>query len=73
MALQKPEERLDKLERMALEFNAAMPTDVMLKGDGSIWVKQHGNEGVTPRKLRQDEVLKIIYAAIEYGNKAISV
>ena len=73
MALLTPEERLAKLEHMVMEFNAAMPTDVFLKGDGSIWTKEHGNDGVTPRKLRQDQVLKIIYTAIEHGNQAVSV
>lgn len=73
MAILTPEEKAKTLERMALEFNAAMPTDVMLKGDGSIWITEHGNGGTQPRKIKQQEVLELIYRAIEHGNRTISV
>ena len=52
--------RFKRLQEMALELNAAMPTDVMLKGDGSVWITVHGNDGVRPRKITQEQVLKLI-------------
>lgn len=65
--------RLKELEKMALELNAEMPTDVMLKGDGSIWVTTHGNAGVKPRRLTQQEVLQLVYSAMKFGERMISV
>ena len=73
MAILTPEEKAKALERMAMEFNAKMPTDVMLKGDGSIWITAHGNDGIRPRKIKQQEVLELIYQAIDHGNRTISV
>lgn len=66
------DEQLEELKRMALEFNAAMPVDVMLKGDGSIWFQRCGND-VKARKATQEDVLYIVFTAIEYGKRAISV
>lgn len=65
--------RLQKLEKLAMDLNAEMPTDVMLKGDGSIWVTTHGNAGVKPRRLTQTEVLQLVYAAMKFGERMISV
>jgi len=65
--------RLRKLETLAFDLNAAMPTDVMLKGDGTIWVTSHGNAGVKPRQLSQEEVLKLVYSAMKFGERMISV
>jgi hypothetical protein len=65
--------RLKQLEKMALDLNAEMPTDVMLKGDGSIWVTTHGNAGVKPRRLTQQEVLQLVYSAMKFGERMISV
>ena len=72
MGIKTPEEKLKTLEEMALRLNAAMPTDVMLKGDGSIWVQTHGNE-VLPRKATQEEILKLVYTAKQFGDIMISV
>jgi hypothetical protein len=59
---------------MALELNAQMPADVALKGDGSIWTTTHGNEGsVRLKKLTQEQVLRLIYTAKEFGERMISV
>ena len=68
-----PDERLKTLEDMALKLNAEMPTDVMLKGDGSIWITLHGNDGIRPLRITQEEVLKLIYAAKKFGDMMISV
>ena len=57
----------------ALELNEFLPTDVMLKGDGSIWVAVHGNAGGTPRKLSQTEVLNLLYSAIQIVNRMVSI
>ena len=65
--------RFKRLQEMALELNAAMPTDVMLKGDGSVWITVHGNDGVRPRKITQEQVLKLIYLAKDFGDKMISI
>ncbi len=75
MVLRTPEQRADLLTQMAVEFNATMPVDVYLKGDGSVWVvwvKRHGND-TGARKATQEEVIKIIFAAIDYSQRAISV
>ena len=58
---------------MSLEFNADMPTDVCLKGDGTIWVTVHGNEGIRWRPLGQHEVLEYMYKAINYSERLISI
>ena len=50
-----------------------MPTDVMLKGDGSIWVTVYGNNGIHPRKITQTQVLELIYKAIQHGMITISI
>lgn len=71
--LKTPEEKLKKLEDMALDLNATMPTDAMLKGDGTIWVSVHGNNGIHPRKLTQQEVLTLLYKAMQFGERMISV
>lgn len=68
-----PEERLDSLHKLALGLHAAMPTDVMLKGDGSLWVTSHGNDGARPRKLSEQEALKLIFTAKQFGERMISV
>lgn len=68
-----PEERLELLQKLALEFNDAMPREVILKGDGSIWVADHGRQDALYRKLTQEQVLLRIHSAIQFGNKMISV
>lgn len=73
MAIRTPEEKVQILSRMAGELNAAMPTDVMLKGDGTIWITEHGNAGIRPREIKQQDVLELIYRAIEYSNMLISI
>lgn len=67
------DDRLTKLRTLSLELNAAMPTDVMLKGDGSFWITTHGNDGGRPRKLTNEQVLKLLYSAVEFGSRMISV
>lgn len=69
----KTEKRFDSIYKMALDMNAELPTDVMLKGDGSIWATVHGNDGTRPRKLTQQEVLVLLYKAIRFGDRMISV
>lgn len=66
-------DRFETLSVMALELNSTLPTDVMLKGDGSIWVTTHGNSGTHARKLAQHEVLSLLHTAIQMGNRMISV
>jgi hypothetical protein len=67
-----PEERLQTLERLALELNAAMPTDVALKGDGTIWIVDPGN-GTYLRKVTQQAVLELLYTALNFSNRMVSV
>ena len=66
-------ERLKKLETLSTELNSEMPTDIYLKGDGKLWVTVHGNEGVRPRPITQEEALKLIYKAKRFGDAMISV
>jgi len=72
-AIKTPEERLKAIQDMAFDLNASMPTDVMLKGDGSIWVTVHGNDGSRPRKMTQEGVLTLLYKAMKLGDRMISV
>lgn len=65
-------ERLQTLEKLALELNAAMPTDVVLKGDGTIWVVDPGN-GTHLRPVKQQVVLELLYTALNFSNRMISV
>ena len=67
------DERFEKLRTLAFEFNAAMPRDVFLKGDGSLWVLGHDNGPSSGRRISQEEALKLIYKAIQFSNVAISV
>lgn len=73
MAMKTKEERFDVLEKLAYDLHKTMPTDVMLKGDGSIWISTHGNDGIMPRRLKQQEVLELLYAAMKAGERMISV
>jgi len=66
-------ERLEKLEHMALVLNADMPTDIYLKGDGSFWVTVHGNAGINPRKISNEEILGFVYTAMDSANRMTSV
>lgn len=67
------DERFEIAQNLALELDSKLPTDVMLKGDGSIWITTYGNNGVPARKITQQEVLEIIYRARTITNKLISV
>jgi len=62
-----------RLRKLALELNAEMPTDVMLKGDGTIWITKHGNDGLAPRRATQTEIMTLLYKAINFSNVMISV
>jgi hypothetical protein len=68
-----PEERLKTLEELALKLNSTLSTDIALKGDGTIWVQNHGNDGIRLRKATQQEIITIIYDAIRLGDWMISV
>ena len=73
MALKSPKEKYEILSDLALKLNADMPRDIVLKGDGTFWMQSNNSDGVQLREATQEEVLKIIYTAIKYGNSMISV
>jgi len=73
MALKSLDEKYEILSDLALKLNADMPKDIALKGDGVIWLQSNNANGVRLRKASQEEVLKLIYTAIDYGNRMISV
>ena len=58
---------------LALDFNASMPREVMLKGDGSIWIVDQGAPTFKPRKISKQEAIEIIHRAIRHGEITISV
>ncbi|MCK5606140.1 hypothetical protein KAR91_29850 [Candidatus Pacearchaeota archaeon] len=68
-----PEEKLLELQDVSLKLNAELPTDIMLKGDGTFWVQLHGNDGIRPRKATQEEILKIVYKAMKTSERMISI
>lgn len=62
---------LERMRSLALTFNEEMPSDVMLKGDGTIWVVSH--QDLKPRKMTQYDVLKLLHTAIQRSGQLISI
>ena len=65
--------KADRLTQVALEMNKALPTDVWLRGNGELWVREHGNKNVYGRIATKEEVITFLNTAIDYGNKLLSV
>ena len=65
------QKRLDLFDKLAWQFNAEMPSDVMLKGDGSIWIVTHGD--TKPHKISQQKAIELIYTAIHRSMQLASV
>ena len=65
--------KADKLIQIALEMNKALPTEVWLRGNGEMWVREHGNKNVYGRPATKEEIITYLYTAIDYGNKMLSV
>lgn len=63
----------ERLKNMALQLNAEMPTEIWLKGDGSIWITTHGNQGLSPRMVTKEELIYFVQKGINAGNRMISV
>jgi hypothetical protein len=65
------QKRLENFDNLAWQLQSEMPSDVMLKGDGSLWVVNQGD--TRARKISQQDALKLIYTAILRSNQLISV
>jgi hypothetical protein len=66
-------DRFKQLNREALALNSALPRDVWLKGDGTFWIKPYGNKDANGRPATQEEILKLLYMAIEKSGRMISI
>ncbi len=65
--------KADRLTQKALEMNKALPTDVWLRGNGEMWVREHGNSSVHGRVATKEEIISFLFTAIDFGNKLLSV
>lgn len=60
---------INSINNEIIELNAKLPTDVVLKGDGTFWISVHGNDGVKLRPATNEQILKYLYIAIQFSNK----
>ena len=64
-------QRLERFDKLVWDFSNEMPSDVMLKGDGSLWTVSHGD--TRPRKISQQDALKLLYTAIQRAGQLVSI
>jgi hypothetical protein len=65
------QQRLERFDKLVWEFQNEMPSDVMLKGDGTLWTVTHGD--TRPRKITQQDALKLLYTAIQRAAQLVSI
>ena len=65
------QQRLKRFDKLAWQFNEEMPSDVMLKGDDTLWIVSHGD--TRPRRISQQDALKLLYAAIQRAGQLVSI
>lgn len=66
------QQRLARFDKLVWEFNNEMPADVMLKGDGTLWAVSQGGDN-RPRKISQQDALKLLYTAIQRSAQLVSI
>ncbi len=65
--------KTDRLTQLAVEMNKALPTDVWLRGNGELWVREHGEKNFYGSPATKEEVIAYLHTAIDYCNKMLSV
>ena len=65
--------RGERLYQLALDMNTDLPTDVWLRGNGEIWVREHGEKNTYGRPATKEEVITFLHTAVDYGNRMMSV